>query len=257
MIHDQMALGHVIQRDVNVKFAGNAQGGENVIRPMGMSFQRNFFVDHRQQSFQLHIEGPGFFRIFFGGFHLGGITLRLEKLLPQQRCDCHTGHRLLFAVLTIAALGIFAKGDLHGCGILDDHIVYAVAVQLQRHERAAQNVGGAGAGHGGGHAALQRVGEGLAPGIDAVDGPQFRRDRAGIFVRVVALPANAFFVDADVAVRVDKAWRYQTAGSVQYLRALRHIDFRTDRGDFSIVTDEQLAVFDFFAHHGLDLSAAD
>jgi len=59
-----------------------------------------------------------------------------------------------------------------------------------------------------------------------------------------------------MAVRVNKAGRYQTAGSVQHFHALRRIHLLADRRNFSIVADEQLAVFHFFAHNGLDFSTA-
>lgn len=159
------------------------------------------------------------------------------------------------AVLTIAALGVLAESNLHGDGVLDNHIVDAVAIEFEGNERAAEDIRRAGAGGRGGHTAFKGEVERFVAGIDAVDRAHFRGHRAGVFVAVIALPAHPLFVDTDMAVRVNKAWGHEAARGVDDLGVRRGIDGLADGGDFAVVTDEQFAVFDFRTRNRLDFSA--
>lgn len=138
--------------------------------------------------------------------------------------------------------------------ILENHVVDAVAVELHRHKRAAQHVCRAGARHRRRHAAADGVSESLVHRIDAVDGADFRRNRTGILVGVVAFPARRFLVNADVAVRVNEARRDDAARRVDDLRARRNVKILPHRDDFAAV-DEHLSVWNVAACNGLDQTA--
>ena len=159
------------------------------------------------------------------------------------------------AVLTIAALGVLAESNLHGDGVLDNHVVDAVAIEFEGNERAAEDIRRAGAGGRGGHAAFECEVERFVAGLDAVDRAHFRGHRAGVFVAVIALPAHPLFVDTDMAVRVNETGGHEAARGVDDLGIRGCIDGLADGGDFAVVADEQFAVFDFRTRDRLDFSA--
>ena len=246
MIDDEVTLRHVIQRNIHVKFLGNTQSSKNIICPMRMGLQRDLLTNYRQQRFQFHIEGTLLRRITFGRLHISGIFLCFEELFPKQTGNRHTGHGCFLAVLTVAALRIFAKGDLHGRRKLDDHVINAVPIQLHGDEGAAQYVGRAGAGHSGGHAARNGFGKGLVAGIDSVNSTQLWGHGTGILVYVIALPAHTFLFHADMAMRVHKAGRDQAACRVQYRGISRCVYLFANSGDSTIVADQHIALHHFF-----------
>ena len=254
MPDDQVAFRHMVQRDVHVKFLRDADRRQDVVRAVGMRLERNLLAENRQQRFQLHVERARLGRVLLGLLDLLRVALRLEERLAQRRRDGHARNRHLVAVLAVNALGVLAERNLHRRRVFENHVVHAVAVQLHRHKRAAQHVRRAGAGHRRRHAAANRVAECFVPRVDAVDGANFRRNRAGILVRVVALPAARLLVHADVAVRIDKARRDDAARRVDDLRPCRNGEVLPHRGDLAAV-DENLSVFDVAARDRLDQAA--
>ena len=154
----------MVERNVQIELTGNAQGGQNVVRAVRVGLERNLLANDGQQSLQLHIKRAGLGGVFFRRIDFSSIALRLEELFAQERRDRHAGDGFLMAVLTIAALGVLAESNLHGDGILDNHIVDAVAIEFEGNERAAEDIRRAGAGGRGGHHRLQGRGGTLRRG---------------------------------------------------------------------------------------------
>ena len=196
----------MVQGDIHVKFLGDAQRGEDIVRPVGVGLQRNFLVNHRQHSLQLHIH-----RGLFGVFRVGGIGFFglvvfhcPGQQVPQQRRRAHAGNRHFF-LAAVNPLGVFAKGAFHSHRIFEDHVVYPLAVHLDCHKGSAHHVAAAGAGHRSGDAGGRRLGQGFVHRLDGVNGPDMRRHGVGAFIAVCAFKADGGFLQADVAMAVHQA----------------------------------------------------
>ena len=159
--------------------------------------------------------------------------------------------------LAVAALGILAKGALHGDGVLHDHVVHTLAVELDGNKGAANHIGAAGAGAGGGDAATQGVGESFVHGIDGVDGTELGGEGVNDLVIVHALPAHGLVVQADVTVGIHTAGSHKTAFGVNDLSVFGGGDVLSHRGDLAVVADENAAARDVGTGHGLYVAIFD
>ena len=231
-----MAFRHVLKRDVHVELAGDAQRGEQVVGLVRVGLQGDFAPQHGHQRVQLHVEGGGLGGVVLGRVELVHVLARLEEHLAQVRGG---GHAAAVALLAIAPLRILAEGALHGGLCLDDHLLHAHTHRLDGREGAAQHVRAARADAHRGHAGVPRLGQRTVARLDAVDGAQLRRGVVAVFVVVLALEADAVSVQADMAVRLDKAGIDVFARGVVDLRAGR-VDFRGDLHDLPVL-DEDIA----------------
>ena len=242
----------MIQGQTYTKFLGNADRGENIIGTVGVALQGDLALDDRLHCLHLHIEGG----IFTGGLILG-VALCLEQGLPENSRHTHTGHRCFLAALTVAALGIFAKSALHRDGVFQDHIVNALAVKLYCHKGTAHHIGTAGTGTGGGHAALQGVGECLVLGIDGVNGPHLRGNGVNDLVVVHTLPAHSLIVQADVTVGINTSGGDQTSLCIDDGAVCRCVNRGGNLQDLSIVAQKHTAVGQVCADHRLNVAVFD
>ena len=252
-VDDECAVGAVVERDLDAELIGNAERREDVIGAVGMGLERDLAVDHGQHRLHLEVEGTRF-ALLFGG---GDVLLVLSHLvgrLAQKPGDGHAGDRRLASVLPVAALGIFAEGDLHGDRALEDHGVDVVADELDRGEGAADDVRGAGAGNGRGDARRKGDGNRLVIGPEAVNGAHVGRDGVGALVDVGALPAGGFAMEAEVAVGLDEAGGDDEAVRVDDAAVGRRFDLFADCGDFAAF-DEDVAFGNVLSGNGLDVSA--
>ena len=81
----------------------------------------------------------------------------------------------------------------------------------------------------------ERVAEAHVGRVDRVERPQPGAVRVGHLVDVLAGPALALLVDAEVAVRVDKARAAPTAARVDRRDARGHRDLAPDRHDLAVL----------------------
>ncbi len=204
---NEMALGAVIQSDTHPEFLCYAQGGEDIICPVGVAFQRNFPPHYRQHGMELHVKVRllVFFGILLPGIQGFLIVLRLLQGFPQQGGGAHTGDGRFFVIPAVAALGVFPKGYFHGHRVLHHHVVHPPAAKLYSQESAPHHIGAAGAGDGGGHPVAVGIEKSLVHGIQAVDTPHVGGDRVGAFVVIRPFKADGLFVQADMAVALHKA----------------------------------------------------
>ena len=242
----------MVQGQLQAKFLSDADGGKDIIVPVGMDLQGQLALHHGDHALQLHIKGRGLAR-----FLVLQIAAGLEQKLPQQGGHAHPGHGGLFARLTVAALGVFAEGALHGQRLLDEHLVHPAAGKLDGGEGAAHHIGAARAGAGGGHAAPQGVFQALIQRVDRVDGPHLRGDGIHDLVVVVALPAHALVVQTHMAVGLHAAGGHQPSAGVDDLGVGRRFYGLAHGEDPSVVADEDLAAGIFRSGHGLDVSVFD
>ncbi len=159
---------------------------------------------------------------------------------------------LCFLTLSIATLRIFAERALHRRRRPQDHLVNALARQLENGERAADDVCTAGAGAGCRHAAAQRQTERLVLRIDRVDRAQLRRQRVNDLIVVHTLPTHGLIVKADVAVRLHAARREQPPLCVDDLCVCGCVNYRRDCGNFSIL-DQQTSIRNVRSGHRFDV----
>ena len=242
----------MIQRQLDTEFLGNADGSQNIIGTVSMSLQRKLALNDGDHGFQLHVKG----RILSGLLVLQ-ITLGLEQQLPKQSGGAHSGHGTLLSALTVAALGILAEGALHGDGILDDHIVHTLAVELDGDKRAADHVGTAGTGAGCGDAAADGVIERFVHGIDRINGTQLRGNGINDFVVVHAFPTHGLVVKSDVAMGIHTAGSHQTTLSIDDLSALGSGDLLRNGDNLAVITDENAAAGKIAACHRFDVTVFD
>ena len=252
LVSNHSAVGAMIHGHLQAEFFGDPDGGENVVAAVGVALQRDLALHHRDHGFHLHIKAG-----VLAGFLVLQVTLGLEQGLPQHGGGTHTGHGGALGTLAVAPLGIFAESALHSQRELDDHIVDPLAHQLDGDEGAADDIGAAGAGAGGGHAAADGVGEGFVQGIDGVDGPHLGSHGVDDLVVILAFPAGCFVVQTNVAMGVHAARGHQTALSVDDFTAFGCGDVGTDSGDLTLVVDENAAVRNVTACHGLDVTVFD
>ena len=159
----------MIQRQLQPELPGDADSGKNIVRPVRMNLQGQLSRQHRQHGFQLGIIGGRLFSCLFLGISLG-----MPKQIPQQGCHPHTSHRRLASVLTVAVLGIFPEGGLHGGRCFQDHIIHPLARQFDHRKGAADNIGTARARAGRSHTSAQSIGKSFVLGINGIYGTKLR-----------------------------------------------------------------------------------
>ena len=258
LVGDQVAFGAVVQGDVQVKLFGNAQRCKDIVRPVCMGFQRDLLAHDRQHSVQLAVISGLFvvLRVLLVGVHFLPVVFRLDQQFAQQSGSAHTGHGHLLLAGAVAAFGVFAKSDLHGHRVFDDHIVHPLAAQLDGQEGAAHHIGAARAGDRCGHAVAIRVKQGFIHGVQAIDAPHLGCHGISHFVIVIAFKANGLFIQTDVAVCFHKAGGHQAALGVDHLGVGGSVHFFADCDDLAAV-DQHLAVFNIRAGHGFYRSVFD
>ena len=256
LVDDQMALGDMVEGDVQAEFLSDAQGAEDVVGAMGVGLQRNFAADDRQQRLQLEVEGALFGGIPFRLVDFRRVALRFGQGFTQKGYDAHA--RLgRFSVLTIAEFDVLAEGNLHGRRRLENELVdIQGAVELDGREGTAHDVGRTRTDVHGRHAAIERQPKHLVAGIDAVGAAGLRGDRIDVFIDVVSLPADGLLAHSQVGVRVDQAGGDECVGSVIDGRFGIDVKMLTDCGDPAVVADQDFAVFNVGRGNGLDVSAS-
>ena len=238
----------MVERELEIKFSGDADGGKDIVGAVCMRLERNFLLHDGQHRLQLHIE-CGIFPCQL----VVTVAQRLEKQLAQKPCRAHSRHGALFHVRAVAALGIFAEGALHGGGILQHHVIHALARELYGHKRTADHVRAARTGACGGHAAAQCKAKRLVLRVDGVDRAQLRCERLDDLVIIHALPADAFVVQANMAVRFDAARCDETAFGVNDLAACGRFKGLRDRCDFTAVCYKNTAARDGCGGNRIDV----
>ena len=217
----------MLQSQLHAELLGYTDGGADVVRAVSMGLQGDLALQNGDQSFHLHVKLRGLCGIFCG-FFAHHIVFCVEQHFTQLGGGGHTGgvHLAL-----IAALGVFAEGALHGNGILDDHVIHAVAVGLDRDKSAAQNVGAARAGANGGHAALEGKAHTALQRVKAVDGAEMAGYNVIHLVIVVTFKAHAVVIQTKMAVGVNEAGvDLQTAG-VNHVFSVNGGEVRSDLPD--------------------------
>ena len=124
LVHDEVALGDVFQRDAQAELMGNAQRGEDIVCLVGVGFQGDLPCQHRQQSLELLVIGGHLGHIAVCGLLACAVVLGLHQRTAQERRRGHTGR---VALVTVAALGVLTEGAFHGNRVFDDHVIDAVA----------------------------------------------------------------------------------------------------------------------------------
>ena len=213
-LHNHVALGAVLQRQLHAKLLGDADGGADIIRPVGMGLQRNLAPQHGDQGLQLHIKGGALEDIVPGSLLALHVLPGPEQHLPQLGGGGHAGG---IALILVAALGVFTESTLHGHRCAHHHVVYTAAPGLDGHKCAAQHVGATRAGAHSGHASFQSHTNSLLHGIEAVDGTHLAGQHVVHFVVVMALKPHAVVVQAQVAVGLHQARIDPLAGHIQNL----------------------------------------
>ena len=56
LIHDQMSLGAVLQGDLDFEFLRDPDRGQDIVCLVGMGFQGDLAIQHRDQGLQLHVK---------------------------------------------------------------------------------------------------------------------------------------------------------------------------------------------------------
>ena len=214
-----------------------------------MALDGDLAVDDRQHGLQLHVKGR-----ILARRDVIAVADRAHQQLTQHRRHSHTGHGALF-VLAVAALRVFAEGALHCRRGADDHLVHALADQLDDGKRTADHVGASRAGADRRYAAAQGVAERLVHRVDGVDRAKLRRQRLDDLVVVHAFPTHRLVVKADMAVCLHAARRDQTALRVDDAGVRRCVDDRCDGGDLAVL-DQKAAVLQLRPCHRLDVRVA-
>src|SRR5699024_7313579 len=134
------------------------------------------------------------------------VVLRVDERLAQRCRHAHADGRHA-VLLAVDALGVLPQRGLDGHVLPDHHLVDDAAPRLHRRGQAADRVRGARLADRARDAAAQCVLEAQLRGVDRVEGAQLRTVDDGPLVRVVAGPALAVLVDAQVAVGLDEPRR--------------------------------------------------
>ena len=236
---------------VQLEFLRDADSGEDIVRAVRVHFQRDFAAQHPGESILLEVKGGA---LVLRASHLLQVFAGGEEGLAHHRGGGHAGFGHL-ALAAVAALGIFAKGALHGERLGHDHIVHVFAVGLHGHELAADHIGGAGPGGDQRHPVLIGFHKAAVRGVDRIERAQLRGDRIGDFVAIGAFLADTILPHADVAVRVYNAGHHILAGGVDHLRPGRG-QVAPDGGDFACLDEDVSAIEKIFALHGEKLAIA-
>ena len=232
LVDDQVTFRHMLQRDLHVEFLRDPQRCENIVGLMGVRLQRQLAMQYRPQRFQLHIVSRQLAFIAARGQHLPVVFSGLQKHFAQLGCRRHPG---IVILIFITALRVLAKRAFHRDFLFHDHLIDALADRLDRRERTAQHIRTARSGADGCDAGQRRFTERRIHRIDAVDRAQLRRQDIRHLIAVVALKTNPGAVQADVAMRLDKAWINVFIRRVDDLAVLRHDQILTDRRDLALV----------------------
>ena len=249
-IHNEGAVGAVVQGNLQIELLGDAQGGKNVVGAVGVGLQGDFPAHYRPHGVQLHVKIRFFLRLaLFIGFPFLLIFPGFEEQPPEQGGGAHPGGRDLL-LAAVNPLGIFAEGYFHRRRVLDHHFIHPLAAELDGAEGAAHHIGAAGAGDGAGNAGFQRLGKALVHGVDGVNAPHLGGNGVGGLVDIVAHPAHNLFLQADVAVGLHKARRHQAARSVINFRPGGRFQPRAHGGNFPVVSNEDVPAGDVRAFHG-------
>ena len=247
LVRDDLTVGAVVERQLEVKLPRDAHGGQNIVRAVRVALDRNFSVHDRQHRFQLHVQ-----RRIFSCRLVVAVADGAHQQLAQKSGHGHTRHGTLLFALSVAALRVFAERAFHRRRRPQYHLVNTLACQLENGERAADDVCTAGAGAGCRHAAAQRQTERLILRIDRVDRAQLRRQRINDLVIVHAFPTHGLIVKADVAVCLHAARREQPPLRINDLCAHGRVDLRRNCGDFSVL-NQQTAVRNIRSGHRFDV----
>ena len=197
-----MALGAVLQSHFDSKLFGNADGGTDIVGPVGMGLQGDLALKDRDQSFHLHIILGLLGNVIAGGLLPGKIIPGGEQHFTQLGGGGHPGG---ITFILVATLGVFTKGTFHGHRVPDHHVIHAVAIGLDGKEGAAQHIGAAWAGAHGGNTANKGLANAKLLRIEAVNAAELGGDNVVHLVVVSSLVAHAVVVQSQMAVGVNKA----------------------------------------------------
>ena len=234
-IGDLIALGGVLDGEVQIKLLADADGGADIVGPVGMDTALHLPAHDGHQSIQLEV-GLG---------SLGGIFLRLEQSigiilgiiegLAQQSGCTHTGHGHLI-LSAIDALGILAQSELHLLSTGDDHFLGGMAPQLIDNAGAAAHIGRTRQSANGGKAGVTHLFNGIITGVDGVRGPHLRSDRIAHLVAILAQGRHGvgFVKVGDMGMGVDETRGHPAALHIDDFRIGGNGHIGSHGGDFSL-----------------------
>ena len=162
---------------------------------------------------------------------LSRVVTRFREGLAKDRGDAETRRRRHLLV-AVDALRVLAQRALHADVLGEDHVEDRVAPGLHTDRLPADRIARTGLDHDAGDAARQRVVEAGFKRVDAVDGAEPRAVRVGHFIGVVACPALAVLVHAEVRMGVEEAGQHPGPRRIDQFGVLGDVDvgLRADRG---------------------------
>ena len=194
-VRDEVALGAVDHGEIQAELLGQPDGGDDVVRPVGVEVGGQAACHHRAQGVQPGIKAGA---VCLGP--VGVIVQRLGQRLPDHGGGGHAGGG---AVALVDALGVLPQGELHGGGGQYRHLVHNRAHGFEQDGLSGDGVGGAGAGVNAGHPRPAGLLEILVEGVHPVQGPELGGAGGGGLVQIVLLGDGA--VQPQVTVGVDEA----------------------------------------------------
>ena len=224
-------LNHIVQ----VVFLSDADGGEDVIRAVGVHPAAHLTADDRHQRLHLVVRLGSFGRVGFGFEQGVGIIFCVKERFAQKTGQSHAGLRGLLAC-AVVSFWIFAEGKLHLLAARDCHFLCGVTAQLDGNAGTADDVARAGCGVYRCKARLTDRNDRIIVGVNSIHCADVRLNRTGHLVAVGKSRQGIGFAEvADMGMTVDQTRGDPAAGSVDDFGAFRQLDVRTDSFDLAVV----------------------
>src|SRR5690606_800010 len=250
LVDQIVGLRGAVQDELEAEFPLEPERGQDVLRALGSDERRNLPTQDLGEDLQLQVAARA--------VSIPRLLLSAHVVLRLEELGAHHGNRLRRRPRAVVEVTGDLRADRHGDhrDRLDDRLVHRVPAGLGDHRLAAHDRAGPVARVDRGHAVLAQPLDQPLAGVVGVDRAQLRLDRVRPLELVLVVLLVQVAGEADDAVRVDEPGRDDLSGEDPIPVGNAYLRGPADALDLAVPPDQDDAVLDGGAGHGVDRLAA-